>query len=372
MVLANDFFRLAHHDVTGQPRLPVAVCGLGLAAALLAELAFSRRLVIRGGSVVVRTGAAPADPLAHAVLNQITADIAQDRTLADVRVRLEGLRRDAYPQVAHRLWLAGAVEPAEPGFRLWGRRPVVWVPTDMNQAAWPWARLSTRLRAGERLDEFDSVLAGLANATGLAAMVAFHNIIARIAFALGREGVLPRAFGRTSAGSGAPKYGSLAQSGLALVVLAGYVFGGWDNPVVQLFYWGGAAGAVGILLLITATAFAVPVFFARNQNTETAWRRRIAPLAALVLLLTLTALALSNLDVLLGVPPGSMLTRAVPLAYAAGAAAGAGWALWLRFRQPSVYAAIGLGAKAATAPPVPAPRIGAHSAAITRKENSVR
>jgi hypothetical protein len=37
----------------------------------------------------------------------------------------------------------------------------------MNQAAWPWARLSTRLRAGERLDEFDSVLAGLANATGL-------------------------------------------------------------------------------------------------------------------------------------------------------------------------------------------------------------
>jgi amino acid transporter len=210
-----------------------------------------------------------------------------------------------------------------------------------------------------------------------AAMVAFHNIIARIAFALGREGVLPKAFGRTSAGAGAPKYGSLAQSGLALVMLAGYVvagygFGGRDNPVVHLFYWGGATGAVGILLLITATAFAIPIFFARNHNTETAWRRRIAPLAALVLLLTLTVLALGNLDVLLGVPPGSTLTRAVPLAYAAVAVAGASWALWLRVRQPSVYAAIGLGAKAATAPAVPAPRTPAHSAAITRKETSIR
>ncbi len=175
-VLADDFFRLAHHDVTGQPRLPVAVCGLGLAAALLAELAFARRLVVQGGSVVVRAGAAPVDPLAHAVLNQITADVAQDWALADVRVRLEGLRRDAYTQVAHRLWQAGAVEPAEPGFRLWGRRPVLWVPTDMNQAAWPWARLSTRLRAGERLDDFDSVLAALAAATGLGCLL-LHDAV---------------------------------------------------------------------------------------------------------------------------------------------------------------------------------------------------
>jgi hypothetical protein len=166
-VLADDFFRLAHHDVTGQPRLSVAARGLGLAAAVLGELAFARRLVVRGGSVVVCAGAALADPLAHAVLNQITADVAQDRALADVRVRLEGLRRDAYMQVAHRLWQTRAVERVESGFRLWGRRPVLWVPTDMNRAAWPWARLSTRLRAGERLDEFDSVLAGLANATGL-------------------------------------------------------------------------------------------------------------------------------------------------------------------------------------------------------------
>jgi hypothetical protein len=158
---------------------------------------------------------------------------------------------------------------------------------------------------------------------------------------------------------------------LAGYVTAGYVSGGWNNPIVQLFYWGGAAGAVGILLLITATAIAIPVFFARNPSAETAWRRCIAPLTALVLLLTLTALALDNLDVLFGVPPGSTLTRVVPLAYAVIATAGAGWALLLRFRRPSVYAAIGLGAKAATAPPVPAPRIGAHSA-TTRRETSIR
>ena len=202
--------------------------------------------------------------------------------------------------------------------------------------------------------------AALALTSLLAAMISFHNIIARYLFALGREGVLPAGFGRTGRRTGAPIAGSLAQSGLALLVLVAFAAAGLD-PLLTLFYYGGSIGAFGVLLLLTATAIAVPVYFARTRVQENAWRRRWAPLTAAALLLALTALALAHIDVLLGVAPGSTLTWAVPAAYALVAAAGAGWAGLLRLRRPAVYAAIGLGADAATITPPPAPRQPTHS-----------
>ena len=51
-----------------------------------------------------------------------------------------------------------------------------------------------------------------------AALLSFHHTVARYLFALGRERVLPAVFGRTSRRTGAPKVGSLVQSGLALAV----------------------------------------------------------------------------------------------------------------------------------------------------------
>jgi amino acid transporter len=201
-----------------------------------------------------------------------------------------------------------------------------------------------------------------------AAMVSFHNIIARYAFALGREGVAPRAFGLTSRRTGAPKYGSLAQSAFGLVVLVVYLTIGWGDPIVHLFYWGGSFGAIGILLLITATSIAVPIYFTRHPQGETAWRRVTAPMVPCGLLLGLSWLALSHLDVLFGVPAGSTLTWAVPLLYTIAVAGGVGWALILRASHPGVYAAIGLGADAATAPAIPAPRQPTHSRVQREKE----
>jgi amino acid transporter len=55
----------------------------------------------------------------------------------------------------------------------------------------------------------------------LAAMISFHNAVARCMFALGRERVLPAALGRTEPRTGAPRIASLTQStvGLAVIVL---------------------------------------------------------------------------------------------------------------------------------------------------------
>ncbi len=181
----------------------------------------------------------------------------------------------------------------------------------------------------------------------IAAAISFHNIIARYTFSLGREGVLPRAFGRTVPGTGAPKNGSLAQSALALIVLLLYAVQGWD-PLVQLFFYGGSGGAIGVLLLITVTSIAVVSYFARNPEGESAWHRIGAPVIGTVLLLGMTYLAFTNIATLFGVEPGSAPTWVIPLTYALVTLAGIAWGLTLRRSRPQVYAGIGLGARSAT------------------------
>ncbi|RJQ73875.1 APC family permease [Pseudonocardiaceae bacterium YIM PH 21723] len=150
----------------------------------------------------------------------------------------------------------------------------------------------------------------------LAAMISFHNTTARYVFALGRERVLPEIFSRTSARTGSPQLGSLVQSVIGLVVIVIYAAAGLD-PVVQLFFWGGTTGGLGVLLLIATTAIAVVAFFMRNRTGETAWRRLVAPIIAAVALLIVLGLALANFATLLGVEPSSPLRWGIPCAYLA-------------------------------------------------------
>ncbi|MCW2899563.1 MAG: amino acid permease [Streptosporangiaceae bacterium] len=179
----------------------------------------------------------------------------------------------------------------------------------------------------------------------VAAMISFHNTTARYIFALGRERVLPAVFGRTSLRTGAPKAGSIAQSVLGLAVILIYAFFGLD-PLVQLFFYGGTFGSVGVLLLIAATSVSVVVFFARRPSGESVWRRVIAPAAASIILLVIVYLAVANLATLLGVDNASPLRWILPAAYVVATALGLVWALILRATHPNVYAGIGLGAKA--------------------------
>ncbi|MBO3742518.1 APC family permease [Actinoplanes flavus] len=180
----------------------------------------------------------------------------------------------------------------------------------------------------------------------IAAMISFHNIISRYMFSLGREGVLPRVFGKTVPGTGAPKNGSLAQSAVGLAVIVVYAVMGWD-PLVQLFFWGGTGGGLGVLLLVTLTAFAVIGFFARHPEGEDLLHRVIAPVIGAVLLLVVSYLAIDNIATLLGVEPGSTPALVVPLSFAVLFVAGVLWALYLRAARPQIYAGIGLGARSA-------------------------
>jgi amino acid transporter len=185
-----------------------------------------------------------------------------------------------------------------------------------------------------------------------AAALSFHNSVWRYIYALGRENVLPAAFGRTGTNN-IPKAASAAQSATGLAVIAGYALTHQD-PMTRLFFWLGTSGGLGVMILLAVTSAAVVMFFARDAHGEGIWARLIAPALSAVLLAGIVLLAVQHYALLLGVPPGSPAAWVLPASYAAAAAAGIAWGLILKTRRPQVYAAIGLGAHAATASPAPA------------------
>lgn len=103
-----------------------------------------------------------------------------------------------------------------------------------------------------------------------------------------------------------------------------------------------------MLLVLALTAVAVSAFFARHRNTESIWRRFIAPAVAAILLTGIVVLAVQHYSTLLGVPTGSIAAWALPGSYGLVAVIGAIWGLMLRFGRPRVFASIGLGPHAVT------------------------
>ena len=173
-----------------------------------------------------------------------------------------------------------------------------------------------------------------------AALLSFHNGVARYLFALGRERVLPGPLSRVSTRSGGPVAGSLAQSILAAVVVAVFAIFGAD-PVLQMFTWLSGMSAVGVVLLMAGTSAAVVGFFRGRASAASLWQRAVAPTLATIALAALVALLVGNFDALLGTDPTSPLRWILPGLVLLAAVIGALWAVRLRSLRPEVYGAIG-------------------------------
>lgn len=192
-----------------------------------------------------------------------------------------------------------------------------------------------------------------------AALLSFHNSVARYLFALGRERVLPGVLATVGARSGGPLAGSLAQSALALVVVIGFAVSAAD-PMLALFSWFSGLSAIGVVLLMTGTSVAVIGFFRRNRSAPASvWARLIAPALAAVLLAAILVVLVGNFDALLGTDPSSPVRWILPAVVLLAAVGGAGWALRLRRDRPEIYAGIGGGEPApdGVAPDAGAPAV---------------
>ena len=182
----------------------------------------------------------------------------------------------------------------------------------------------------------------------LAALSAFHNAAARYFFSLGRTGVIPRIFDRTSARTGAPLAGSLAQSSLALVVVIVFAIAGIGSelgplfPVVTLFTWLTNAAAFGLVFLLAVTAVAIIGYFRRHPQGLGVFTRVIAPALAAVGLFAVFATILANFDVLIG--SGSpLLVVVMPGIIIASGLLGLLRGEQLRRHHPEVFRAAGDG-----------------------------
>ncbi|MFJ7412442.1 APC family permease [Streptomyces sp. NPDC098077] len=189
--------------------------------------------------------------------------------------------------------------------------------------------------------------------TGMfAALLSFHNVVARYAFAMGREGLLPSRFGRTNRASGAPGTGSLLQTAVSVVIILAFAFtddnpvGDPTAPVLRLFTWMGNVGALGVILLMAAASFAVIAFFVKRGAGRAQAPRLVASGLAGLALLSIAVFTVRDFDVLVGSGSGSALNWLLPGVIILALVGGLVYGAVLRSVKPEVHARIGLGNEA--------------------------
>jgi amino acid transporter len=170
-----------------------------------------------------------------------------------------------------------------------------------------------------------------------AAILTFHNNVARYLFALGRQGVMWRRLGVTHPVRQSPYIACRVQTAMVAIVVAIFAIAGLD-PYTTLFTWFTGIGAAGMILVQSIASIAILVFFRRSGVDKRLWNSLIAPLLGAAGLLSLLWFALSSLDVLLGV---SGPLEWMFLAMLVGSLAiGIGYAFVLRARRPATYAGL--------------------------------
>jgi len=162
-MLANDLYRICHHEYTGKPRTHERAISLGLAAGLLAELIVSQNITCDSDHVLIVSKDPPRDATSHTVLDQLIAEREHQHT---IKTWLHYLSAASTAQVARRLEIAGHLRAQTTGML---RKQTVYEPTDPNKAGAPFAILRVALLQRSPMQPERAVLTGLCAVTGLTA-----------------------------------------------------------------------------------------------------------------------------------------------------------------------------------------------------------
>ncbi|MFF2954770.1 APC family permease [Kitasatospora sp. NPDC057965] len=176
-----------------------------------------------------------------------------------------------------------------------------------------------------------------------ACAMAFHQCAARYLYAIGREGFIHRALGRTHPRHGSPHVASLVQSVIAAALVAGFLVAGMD-PYAHLYTLLALLGTMAILIVQTLCSFAVVGYFhvlGRHPGTGHWFRTLVAPLVGGVAMAGVVVLLVVNRDAAAGAAAGTLLFRLIPFLVIGTFLGGIGLALWMRARRPDRYARMG-------------------------------
>jgi amino acid transporter len=171
--------------------------------------------------------------------------------------------------------------------------------------------------------------------------MAFHQCASRYLYAIGREGFLHPALGRTHAKHGSPHIASYVQSVIAVLLVGGFWLTGQD-PYTHLYTLLAILGTMAILIVQTLCSFAVIGYFRKNHPEDRHWFRTFtAPLLGGIGMLAVVVLLVVNLDTAAGTAAGSVFFKAIPWIVGLVFFGGLGLGLYLRFRRPERYDLIG-------------------------------
>jgi amino acid transporter len=167
-----------------------------------------------------------------------------------------------------------------------------------------------------------------------AAILTFHNNVARYLYSLGRQGVIWSRLGQTHPTRKSPAMACYVQIAMVAVVVAIFAAFGLD-PYTTLFTWWTGVGAAAIILLQTIASIAIFVFFRRSTVDKRPWNTFIAPLLGIAGLLPFLYYALTGMDVLLGA--GGWLQVVFTAMLFASLVIGIAGAYVIKFRSPQRY-----------------------------------
>jgi amino acid transporter len=195
----------------------------------------------------------------------------------------------------------------------------------------------------ERFGRLVAALGSLLLVTSIvAAMISFHQTIARYLYVLTREGLLPKRLGRVRQGAGVPVGGSLVASAMALTVVL--VWAGLLADPMVLFTQLAALAAVGLMTLMTVACLSAVGFYRKGGGAnESGWVRVGAPILGTAAMTAVVVVTVTNLHSLIGAPPGSAGVWLLPGLIAATAVAGLGWGALVRTWDRDLAAGVGRG-----------------------------
>ncbi|MDX3533879.1 APC family permease [Streptomyces sp. MB09-01] len=171
--------------------------------------------------------------------------------------------------------------------------------------------------------------------------MAFHQCAARYLYAIGREGFLHPALGRTHARHGSPHTASLVQSAIAVAVVGGFWLTGQD-PYIHLYTLLAILGTMAILIVQTLCSFAVIGYFRKNHPEDRHWFKTFtAPLLGGIAMSAVVVLLVLNMKTAAGLAADSLAFTLIPWIVAAVFLGGLGLGAYLKLRAPERYEVIG-------------------------------
>jgi len=158
------------------------------------------------------------------------------------------------------------------------------------------------------------------------------NNSARYLYALGRDGVLPKALAKTHPRHRSPHIATWVLTVALIIVLMLGVLAGL-HPLTTLSSSLVGLGSVGLMALLAITSLIIPIYFARQRKFGL--KITMAPAVGGLVIGSATVLAFLNYHLLTGVD--SVVINRLPYLLVALAIVGGVQALWLRRNDPVRY-----------------------------------